>query len=124
MRNVCFSFIGKFLSVTVLMFCCIDPASATWCVSGNSNKGSVTPTTSSQTTASFNPNGLVPYWSFTGTAGVTYYFSLCASANTEDAVLNVYSGASPGGNLIAANDEGVCASKSSLSFICPANGTY
>jgi len=110
-----------------VFFCLIflsDEAHATWCVAGNSNQGAITPTTVSQNTANVNPSGKVPYWSFAGTAGVTYYFSLCASANTEDAVLNVYNGASPSGALIAANDEGVCPSKSSLSFICPANGTY
>ena len=125
MKSVCFRFYRRVFFIAAAMFLYwYNPAAASWCVSGNSNKGAITPTTTSQNTASFNPNGLVPYWSFVGTAGVTYHFSLCASANTEDAILNVYDGASPGGNLAAANDEGSCASLSSLTFICPANGTY
>lgn len=97
---------------------------ATWCVAGNSSQGSITPTTTSATTGTVNPSAKVPYWSFTGTAGVCYYFSLCGSSNTEDAVLNVYNGATPSGNLVAANDQGGCANLSALTFVCPANGTY
>jgi len=109
----------------MLIFFGYDKANAQWSIAGTTNEGVITPTTISQTTAGFNPNGLVPYWSFTGTAGVCYYFALCnAVTNNEDAVLNVYSGASPGGSLVAANDEGACPSKSSLTFVCPVTATY
>jgi len=126
MKNkVCFKLISNWFVVCILfIFLLNNTATATWCVAGNSNRGVLTPTTSQTTTATFNPSGLVPYWSFVATAGVTYYFSLCPSANAEDAILNIYSGATPGGALVAANDEGSCPNKSSLTFICPANGTY
>ncbi len=101
-----------------------NEAKATWCIAGNSSQGLIVPAAGSVTTGGINPSGKVPYWSFVGTAGVCYYFSLCASANTEDVVLSVYNGTTPGGNLMAANDQGVCPNLSSLTFVCPANGTY
>ncbi|HKC67851.1 MAG TPA: hypothetical protein VKG26_06440, partial [Bacteroidia bacterium] len=115
----------KYILIWLFIFCVCQITKAQWSIAGTSNKGTITPTTTSQTTANFNPNGTVPYWSFSGTAGVCYYFSLCgATTNTEDLILNVYSGASPGGTLVAANDEGTCPSKSSLTFVCPVTTTY
>src|SRR2546430_1787179 len=103
-------------AIIVLLFSAFfnHTSMATWCVAGNLSKGAIIPAAGAVTTAGFNPSGKVPYWSFAATAGVTYYFSLCASANGEDAILNIYDATTPGGNLVAANDEGVCASRSSL----------
>jgi|GEM_PF-3586303 len=117
-------FSNKSIIILLFVFFTCNVAHAQWGIAGTLSKGAITPTTSSQTTANFNPNNSVPYWSFSGTAGVCYYFSLCSSANSEDAVLQVYSGASSGGALVAGNDEGACPSKSSLTFVCPVTTTY
>jgi hypothetical protein len=91
--------------------------------------GAITPTGASQTStcSAVNANGKAPYWTFNGTAGTVYHFNLCSStstANGGDFVLTIYDAASPGGNVVAANDDGSCPYKSSITFICPATQVF
>jgi hypothetical protein len=88
------------------------------------SKGSITPTTTSQNTTGFNPSGKVPYWTFSATAGVSYFFSLCSSTNTDDMLLQVFDNTNgSSGKLVAGNDD-YCGTKSGMTFIAPATQTY
>ncbi len=113
----------KVIMILLVLVFITQTAKSQWCIAGSLSEGAITPTITSQTTAGFNPNGNVPYWSFVGTAGTTYYFGLCSSANTNNSVLSIYDGATPSGNLVAANDD-ACGKKSSMTFVCPATQTY
>lgn len=105
--SVNFNLLSQFCSTTALV-----------------NMGTLTPTGTFQ-----NVTGAASakrYWTFTATAGCTYDFSTCNSVNTNDTYLRLYSTAT-GGTVLAFNDDAgpFCAgTKASLSWVCPANGTY
>lgn len=118
-----------FRKICLLLFVtCFAPfaAHATWAVSsGLLSAGTLTVTTSAQTStvSAAAVNGKSPWWSFSGTAGVTYHFDLCSSTTSNDPVLSIYSGASPGGALVSANDD-YCGTRPGINFICPATQVY
>jgi len=88
------------------------------------NMGVLTPTGTFQNVS--NAASAKRYWRFTATAGCTYDFSTCNSVNTNDTYLRLYSTAT-GGTVLAQNDDNgpfCTGTKASLTWICPANGTY
>jgi hypothetical protein len=88
------------------------------------NMGVITPTGTFQNVS--NASSAKRYWRFTATAGCTYDFSTCNSAFTNDTYLRLYSTAT-GGTVLAQNDDNgpFCGgTKASLTWVCPANGTY
>jgi hypothetical protein len=91
---------------------------AQYCGAATTNVA-ITPTTTSQLTASYNSGRRA--FSFVATAGCTYEFSTCGQSS-NDTYLRLYANGT-GGALLAENDD-FCGTQSTLQWTCPANGTY
>ena len=91
---------------------------AQYCGSASSNVA-ITPTTTSQLTASYNSGRRA--FSFVATAGCTYEFSTCGQSS-NDTYIRLHANGT-GGALLAENDD-FCGTQSTLQWACPANGTY
>ena len=112
MRNFTFT-----LLLVQILLSAVD-LNAQYCGAATSNVA-ITPTTTSQLTASYNSGRRA--FSFTATAGCTYEFSTCGQSS-NDTYIRLHANAT-GGALLAENDD-FCGSQSTLQWICPANGTY
>ncbi|MBX7094411.1 MAG: T9SS type A sorting domain-containing protein [Flavobacteriales bacterium] len=78
----------------------------------------ITPTTTAQQSASYNSGKRA--FSFTATAGCTYYFETCGYS-TADTYLRLYSGL--GTTLLASGDDN-CGLQSAITWTCSSSGTY
>ncbi len=117
--------LSKRLSLFCLFAGAFFQAGATWSTSSNLNYiGAITPNGGLQNSSAGNQNGTVPYWTFSATAGSTYFFSFLSSGTTEDMMMSIFDGASPGGNMVAANDNYGASQLSAMTFVAPATQTY
>ena len=91
---------------------------AQYCGAATTNVA-ITPTTTSQLTASYNSGRRA--FSFVATAGCTYEFSTCGQSS-NDTYLRLYANGT-GGALLAENDD-FCGAQSTLQWTCTTNGTY
>ncbi len=88
---------------------------------GNTSLGTISPSNCYMQTASYS-SGTIPYWTFSGTAGTTYNFTL--GTNTEDSYLHIYNSSL---TEVAYNDDNgpfYSGTPSSISYTCTSTGTH
>ena len=88
------------------------------CNASVNNQGTLTPTTTSQNTATVNTGR--PYWEFTATSGCSYTFSTCNITSGMDTYLWLYNNSWV---LQTSNDDN-CSTQSSIIWTCASSGTY
>ncbi len=113
------------LKIKSLIFFCILSLSIVsnfsygqYCGAATTNV-TITPTAVAQLSASYNSGRRA--FNFVATAGCIYNFQTCGNS-TADTYLRLYS-TGTGGTLLASSDDN-CGVQSTITWTCPANGTY
>ena len=120
-KNILFTFTKNYFLYLVLFVFSLGTSVDSYgqyCGAATSNVA-ITPTGTAQLSATYTSGRRA--FNFVATAGCIYNFQTCGYS-TADTYLRLYS-TGTGGALLAAGDDD-CGTQSSITWTCPANGTY
>jgi hypothetical protein len=107
-----------YLLLVLLHLFLVESLHAQYCNTAMTNEA-ITPTTTNQFSAIYSSGRRA--FNFAATAGCIYEFSTCG-LSSSDTYLRLYS-TGTGGTVLAQNDD-ACSAQSTITWTCPANGTY